>query len=77
MVIPQHATKSLAACNLAGSATHLVAWFDDPVAEPLMISFSMIMGNDFLLTPVDPACQEEEQQLPRLQKRLHISPNAV
>jgi len=42
MVIPQHAAESLTACDLAGSAAHFVAWFDDPIAEPLMISFSMI-----------------------------------
>lgn len=48
MVIPQHATESLTACDLAGNAAHFVAWFDDPIAEPLMISFSMIMGNEFL-----------------------------
>jgi hypothetical protein len=25
--------------------------------------------------PVNPSCQDQQQQLPRLQKRLHISPN--
>ena len=32
---------------------------------------------DFLLMPVDPAGEDQEQQLPRLQNRLHISPDAV
>jgi len=32
---------------------------------------------DFLLMPVDPAGEDQEQQLPRLQDRLHISPDAV
>jgi hypothetical protein len=48
MVIPQRATESLTACDLAGSAAYFIARFDDPIAEPLMISFSMIMGNVFL-----------------------------
>jgi len=48
MVIPQRAAESLTAFDLASSAAHFVAWFDDPIAEPLMISFSMIMGNEFL-----------------------------
>jgi hypothetical protein len=30
-----------------------------------------------LLMPVDPAGQDQEQQLPRLQDRLPISPDAV
>ena len=32
---------------------------------------------DFLLMPVDPAGEDQEQQLPRLQNRLHISPDIV
>ena len=32
---------------------------------------------DFLLMPVDPAGQDQEQQLPRLQDRLPISPDIV
>ncbi len=39
MVIPQHAAESLTTCNFASSAAHFVAWLDDPIAEPLMISF--------------------------------------
>jgi hypothetical protein len=48
MVIPQHAAESLTACDLAGSATYFVAWFDDPIVEPLMVPFRMIMRNEFL-----------------------------
>lgn len=36
MVIPQHAAEPLTTCDLAGRATHFVAWFDDPIVEPLM-----------------------------------------
>jgi len=32
---------------------------------------------DFLLMPVDPVGEDQEQQLPRLQDRLHISPDIV
>ena len=48
MVIPQHAAQSLTARDLAGCATQFVARFDDAVVKPLMFSFSMIMGNEFL-----------------------------
>jgi hypothetical protein len=30
-----------------------------------------------LLVAIDPAGEDQEQQLPRLQDRLHISPDAV
>ena len=33
--------------------------------------------DDVLLSMIDPAGQDQEQQLPGLQKGLHISPNAV
>ena len=59
MVIPQHAAESLTTCNFASSAAHFVAWFDDPIAEPLMISFGMIMGNEFL-SGVTQRCVTEE-----------------
>jgi len=41
MVITQRAAEALTAGDLTSSAVHFVAWFDDPIAEPLMISFSM------------------------------------
>jgi hypothetical protein len=37
--MPQHAAEPLAARDLAGGAAHFVARFDEPVVEPLMISF--------------------------------------
>jgi hypothetical protein len=48
VVVPQHAAQSLAARDLAGCAPHFVAWFDEPIVKPLMVSFSVIMGNEFL-----------------------------
>ena len=48
IVVPQHAAQSLAARDLAGCAPHFVAWFDEPIVKPLMVSFSVIMGNEFL-----------------------------
>ena len=32
----------------AGCSVQFVARLDDPVVEPLMVSFRMIMGNEFL-----------------------------
>jgi hypothetical protein len=34
VVIPQHAAQSLATRDLAGCASHLVAWFDEPIVKP-------------------------------------------
>jgi hypothetical protein len=59
MVIPQHATESLTACDLAGSAAYFIARFDDPIAEPLMVSFGMIMGNEFLSSVTQRSVAEE------------------
>ena len=47
-VIPQHAAESLTACDVTDGAAHFGAWFDDPVVEPLMVSFRVIMGDEFL-----------------------------
>jgi len=56
MVIAQHAAESLTACDLAGSAGHFIARFNDPIAEPLMISFSMIMGNECRIPGISGVC---------------------
>ena len=48
VVIPQHAAESLTARDLAGCAAHFVAWFDEPIVKPLMVSFRVIMGNEFM-----------------------------
>jgi len=47
-VIPQHAAESLTARDVTGCAAHFGARFDDPVVEPLMVSFRVIMGDEFL-----------------------------
>jgi hypothetical protein len=46
VVVPQHAAQSLAARNLAGCASHFVAWLDELIVKPLMVSFRVIMGNE-------------------------------
>jgi len=43
--------------------------------QPLVLGAQVF--EDFLLMPVDPAGEDQEQQLPRLQNRLHISPDIV
>jgi hypothetical protein len=48
VVIPHYAAESLTARDVTGCAAHLGAWFDDPVVEPLMVSFRVIMGNELL-----------------------------
>ena len=48
VVVPQHAAQSFTARDLAACAMHFVARFDDLVVEPLMVSFGVIMGNEFL-----------------------------
>jgi len=40
--------QSLTVPDLAGCAAQFVARFDDVVVKPLMVSFGMIMGNEFL-----------------------------
>lgn len=44
--------------------------------EPSLVFDPQVL-KDFLLMPVDPAGEDQEQQLPRLQDRLHISPDIV
>jgi hypothetical protein len=47
VVISQHATESLAALDLTGSAGHFIARFDQPVVEPLVVSLFVIMDEEF------------------------------
>ena len=52
---------------------------DSPLPE--LLSEHAILGlkvlDDFLLSLIDPACQDQEQQLPGFQRSPHISPNVV
>jgi hypothetical protein len=52
---------------------------DASVAE--VVFQHLVLGaqalEDFLLMPVDPAGEDQEQQLPRLPDRLHVPPDAV
>jgi len=62
-----------------GQAAALVIGKDAFLTE--LLFQHLVLGaqalQDFLLMPVDPAGQDQEQQLPRLQDRLPISPDAV
>src|SRR5262245_7513850 len=42
VVVPQHAAETLVARDLAGSAGHFIARFDQPVVQPLMVSLLVI-----------------------------------
>ena len=43
MVVPQQAAEMFPALNLAIRTTNLIAWIDDCIAKPLVISFFVIM----------------------------------
>ena len=63
VVVPQHAAQSLTARDLAGCATQFVARFDDAVVKPLMVSFGMIMGNEFLSGVAQGSVTEENHSV--------------
>ena len=47
MVVTEFASQPLTTHDPAGCAAQFVARFDDPVVEPLMVPFHLIMGNEF------------------------------
>jgi hypothetical protein len=44
IVIPQQAAETFAACDVTVDAADLADWLDQPVAEALVIAFSMKTG---------------------------------
>jgi hypothetical protein len=44
---------------IAGCASQLAAWFDEPIVKPLMVSFRVIMGNEFLSSVTQRSIAEE------------------
>ena len=54
VVVPQLAAESFAAHNFTRGAAHFLAWLDQCVIEPLMVSLVMIMGQEsnYVGTPV-------------------------
>jgi hypothetical protein len=63
-----------------GKAAPLVIGKQDAFLTELFFQYLVFdpeVLEDFLLMPVDPAGEDQEQQLPRLQNRLHISPDIV
>jgi hypothetical protein len=67
VVIPHYAAESLTARDVTGCAAHLGAWFDDPIVEPLMVPFCVIMGNEFLSGVTQRSVAEENGLIGRLQ----------
>jgi hypothetical protein len=47
VVVLQHAAETLVARDLAVSAGHFIARFDQPVVEPLVVSLFVIMDEEF------------------------------
>ena len=65
-VVPQPAAQSFTARDLAACATHFVAWFDDAVAEPLMLSFCVMVGDEFLSGVTQRSVTEENHAVKAL-----------
>ena len=68
VVVSQHAAEPFAALDLADLLTDLAARAYDLVAQPLMVSFPMIMIE---IRMDDPAGQDEEEELPGAQDEVH------
>ena len=48
IVVPQHAAESLTTDDLTGCARRFLSRLNQSVAQPLVVSFCMIMGNELL-----------------------------
>src|SRR6266542_1289528 len=78
----RHLLKHVLTDNLAldGQTSSLVIIEQDAIFAEFLPEHAILGSkilDDLLLSMIDPAGQEQEQQLPGLQKGLHTSPNAV
>jgi len=91
VVVPQDAAESLAALDLTGGEADFFARIDQSFVEALVTALWVIVGQErnhgglqrspaekdgVLLRAIDPAGEDEEQQVPWLKLRFHVPPDA-